>query len=140
MRRVIQSALLWLALVTTASASSHGAPPSHGGKPSHGKSRQPNFVIIMTDDQDKLLKSIDYQPAVQKHFVEQGTAFEKHFCTQAQCCPSRVSYLTGMHGHNTNVTDVAPPWGKILPDSYLSVLCRLTPGNRRIHQVYQAGV
>ena len=112
MRRTIQSALLWLALGATASASSldasaPGCPATSGKKP--------NFVIIMTDDQDKLLKSVDYQPAVQKHFVEQGLTFEKHFCTQAQCCPSRVSYLTGLHGHNTNVTDVNPPWGRNFP-------------------------
>ncbi|SPN97772.1 related to arylsulfatase [Cephalotrichum gorgonifer] len=92
--------LSWLALAagTTASRCSPGA-------------KRPNFVVIMTDDQDKLLNSVDYQPAVQKHFVEQGTTFDKHFCTMSQCCPSRVSYLTGRTGHNTNITDVAPPHG-----------------------------
>lgn len=112
MRRTIQSALLWLALGATASASSPEAP-ALGCPATNGK--KPNFVLIMTDDQDKLLKSVDYQPAVQKHFVEQGLTFEKHFCTQAQCCPSRVSFLTGMHGHNTNVTDVVAPWGRTFP-------------------------
>ncbi|KAB5569978.1 alkaline-phosphatase-like protein [Coniochaeta sp. 2T2.1] len=77
--------------------------------------KRPNFVLIMSDDQDKYLGSLNYQPAVQKNFIEQGTAFEKafekHFCTQSQCCPSRVSCLTGKHGHNTNVTDVLPPFG-----------------------------
>lgn len=93
--------LSWLALAAGIRAS----PSDHGAKP--------NFVIIMTDDQDKLLNSVDYQPAVQKHFAEQGTTFEKHFCTMAQCCPSRVSFLTGRTGHNANITDVVPPFGKI---------------------------
>lgn len=74
---------------------------------------QPNFILIMTDDQDLLLDSVDYQPSVQKHFAQQGTWFKKHFCTVALCCPSRVSYLTGKAAHNTNVTDVSAPYGKL---------------------------
>lgn len=76
-------------------------------------SRRPNFVLIMSDDQDKHLNSLDCQFAIQKHISSHGTVFESHYCTMAQCCPSRVSFLTGRHGHNTNVTDVAPPYGKL---------------------------
>jgi N-acetylglucosamine-6-sulfatase len=68
----------------------------------------PNFIFIMTDDQDLHLNSLDYQPAVAEHFLEKGTWFTKHFCTIAICCPSRVSLLTGKAAHNTNVTDVSP--------------------------------
>lgn len=70
--------------------------------------RKPNFVFIMTDDQDAHLDSIEHQPAVQNHFIKQGTTFKKHYCTVALCCPSRVSLLTGKAAHNTNVTDVSP--------------------------------
>ncbi|CAI6258482.1 unnamed protein product [Periconia digitata] len=83
------------------------------------KKGKPNFIIIMTDDQDLHLNSLDYQPAVQKHFAEQGTFYQKHFVTMAQCCPSRVSLLTGMAGHNTNVTDVFPPDVLLDPYTYL---------------------
>ncbi|KAK2612612.1 hypothetical protein QQS21_001384 [Conoideocrella luteorostrata] len=72
---------------------------------------KPNFVFIMTDDQDLHLNSLDYQAAVQKHLARKGTTFKKHFCTVALCCPSRVSLLTGKAAHNTNVTDVKAPWG-----------------------------
>jgi N-acetylglucosamine-6-sulfatase len=72
---------------------------------------KPNFILIMTDDQDLLLDSINYQPSVQKHFAQEGTWFKKHFCTVALCCPSRVSFLTGKAAHNTNVTDVSAPYG-----------------------------
>ncbi|KAI0018525.1 arylsulfatase precursor [Xylariomycetidae sp. FL0641] len=78
--------------------------------PSGSKSK-PNFIFIITDDQDKLLDSVDYQPALKKHFADQGTSFENHFATVALCCPSRVSLLTGRAAHNTNVTDVSPPYG-----------------------------
>jgi arylsulfatase A-like enzyme len=66
----------------------------------------------MTDDQDLLLNSLDYQPAVKAHFREQGTFYKNHFCTMAQCCPSRVSLLTGKCGHNTNITSVTEPYGE----------------------------
>ncbi|PVI05897.1 putative arylsulfatase [Periconia macrospinosa] len=88
--------------VSTKNSTDQSKPPGKG---------KPNFIIIMTDDQDLHLNSLDYQPAVQKHFTEQGSFYKKHYVTLAQCCPSRVSFLTGMAGHNTNVTDVFPPYG-----------------------------
>ncbi|OAA37401.1 arylsulfatase precursor [Metarhizium rileyi] len=69
----------------------------------------------MTDDQDVHLNSLDFQPSVQKHFIQQGTWLQKHFCTVSLCCPSRVSLLTGQAAHNTNVTDVALPYVLIDP-------------------------
>lgn len=74
---------------------------------------KPNFIFIMTDDQDLHLNSINYQQSVQKHFAQEGTWFKKHFCTVALCCPSRVSLLTGKAAHNTNVTDVSAPYGRL---------------------------
>lgn len=72
---------------------------------------KPNFIFIITDDQDVRLNSLDYQPVVQKELIQKGTTFSKHYCTIAICCPSRVSLLTGRTAHNTNVTDVAAPYG-----------------------------
>ena len=43
--------------------------------------------------------------------ADEGVTFEKHYCTVAWCCPSRVSFLTGKTAHNTNVTAVTPPYG-----------------------------
>jgi hypothetical protein len=76
-----------------------------------GRPTKPNIIFIITDDQDLHLNSLDYQPSVQKHFIQEGTWFKKHFCTVALCCPSRVSLLTGKAAHNTNVTDVSAPYG-----------------------------
>ncbi|OAQ93745.1 arylsulfatase [Purpureocillium lilacinum] len=78
----------------------------------HGRlAGKPNFIFIMTDDQDLHLNSLDYQPLLKKHFTDKGTFFKKHFCTVSLCCPSRVSLLTGKAAHNTNVTDVSAPYG-----------------------------
>ncbi|KAK5171835.1 uncharacterized protein LTR77_003471 [Saxophila tyrrhenica] len=76
-----------------------------------GLTNQPNFIFIMTDDQDLHMNSIDYQPAVQKHFAAEGSFYSRHYCTISICCPSRVSLLTGKAAHNTNVTDVSLPYG-----------------------------
>ncbi|KAF7892718.1 uncharacterized protein EAF02_000256 [Botrytis sinoallii] len=40
-----------------------------------------------------------------------GQKNDRHYCTTAICCPSRVTLWTGKNAHNTNVTDVAPPYG-----------------------------
>lgn len=36
-----------------------------------GQRKQPDFVVILTDDQDKPTLLTDYQPALQKHFAKQ---------------------------------------------------------------------
>ncbi|KAJ5902580.1 hypothetical protein N7495_003108 [Penicillium taxi] len=74
-------------------------------------SKPPNFLFIITDDQDLELDSISYTPRVSKHIRDKGTFFRNHFVTTALCCPSRVSLWTGRQAHNTNVTDVNPPYG-----------------------------
>lgn len=75
--------------------------------------RQPNVVFVLTDDQDVHLSSLDYMPLVKKHLVERGTFFSRHYATTAVCCPSRVTLWTGRFAHNTNVTDVSPPYGML---------------------------
>jgi arylsulfatase A-like enzyme len=73
--------------------------------------KKPNIVFIITDDQDLHLDSLDYMPLVQKYLTNEGTFYKRHYCTVALCCPSRVNLWTGKAAHNTNVTDVSPPYG-----------------------------
>jgi len=73
--------------------------------------KKPNIVFILTDDQDVHMNSLDHMPQVQKYLMREGTSFLRHYCTIALCCPSRVSLLTGMMAHNTNVTDIFVPYG-----------------------------
>lgn len=76
-----------------------------------GRAKQPNFLFVMTDDQDLQLNSPAYTPSILNRIKEKGIDFTNHFVTTALCCPSRVSLWTGRQAHNTNVTDVRPPWG-----------------------------
>lgn len=78
---------------------------------SQHQSQPPNFLFVITDDQDLALDSLSYTPLIQKHLRDKGTFFRNHFVTTALCCPSRVSLWTGRLAHNTNVTDVSPPYG-----------------------------
>ncbi|GES60151.1 arylsulfatase [Aspergillus terreus] len=74
-------------------------------------SKRPNFLFILTDDQDRQLGSPEYMPKTLSRIKDKGVEFTNHFVTTALCCPSRVSLWTGRQAHNTNVTDVNPPWG-----------------------------
>ncbi|ROV99828.1 hypothetical protein VSDG_02972 [Cytospora chrysosperma] len=72
---------------------------------------RPNIVFIMADDQDRLLNSTDYMPALQRELFAKGTEFTNHYTTMALCCPSRSSLLRGQQVHNTNITNVVAPGG-----------------------------
>ncbi|CAK3963480.1 related to ARS-1 arylsulfatase [Lecanosticta acicola] len=76
-----------------------------------GRKKSPKIVFILTDDQDLHMDSLSYMPYLRKHIADKGTTFTRHYCTVALCCPSRVSLWTGKAAHNTNVTDVNPPYG-----------------------------
>lgn len=78
----------------------------------NNKDRPKNVIFILSDDQDAAMDSVSYMPLLRKHLAEQGTTYTNHFTTTAICCPSRVSLWTGKQPHNTNVTDVNPPYGK----------------------------
>lgn len=94
---------------------------------------------------------MELMPSVQEHLVAKGTSFTRHFCTSqyltfptmirsrrtvgltllanlanpstvAICCPSRTDLWTGQMSHNTNITNVQPPWGgfpKFVANGYL---------------------
>ncbi|KAI1330959.1 alkaline-phosphatase-like protein [Xylariaceae sp. FL0255] len=75
------------------------------------KQDQPNIVFIFSDDQDLHMNSLDYMPLLKKYIADEGTTFERHFCTYSLCCPSRANLWTGKAAHNTNVTSLSPPYG-----------------------------
>ncbi|VDL76735.1 unnamed protein product [Nippostrongylus brasiliensis] len=66
-------------------------------------SRKKNVVLIITDDQDIELGSMNYMPKVSRIMKEKGTEFRGGFVSTPICCPSRSSLLTGMYVHNHNV-------------------------------------
>ncbi|KAL2869439.1 Six-hairpin glycosidase-like protein [Aspergillus lucknowensis] len=101
------------------SAVAAAVPASQGPMPSRQNPRsRPNFLFVFTDDQDLTMDSVDYMPHVLSRIREKGIDFTNHFVTTSLCCPSRVSLWTGRQAHNTNVTDVRPPYGIIVLGGY----------------------
>ena len=76
---------------------------------SRDRADQPNFVVIMTDDQ--ALRSMDVMRSTRRLLARRGVTFENSFTTFPLCCPSRASFLTGQHPHNHGVLSNRPPDG-----------------------------
>ncbi len=71
---------------------------------------QPNFVLIVTDDLDTRLGSLDYLPTVQQMMLD-GTSFSSFVTPTSLCCPGRTTILRGQYVHNHGVFTNSPPSG-----------------------------
>lgn len=74
-------------------------------------SPEPNIILVLTDDQDLRLHSMDFMPQVQRHLAGAGMTFDNFFVPLPLCCPSRVTLLRGQYAHNHDVLGNLPPTG-----------------------------
>lgn len=77
------------------------------------KESQPaNIVMILTDDQDLLLDSMQAMPQVEALLAQRGTTFSNFFIGLPLCCPARATLLTGQYSHNNGIlTNLWPTGG-----------------------------
>ncbi len=89
------------------------------GTPARGAEQRPNVLFIATDDMrpqlgcygDPLVKSPNLD-----RLAAQGLVFDRAFCQQALCSPSRISLLTGRHPWTTRIYQIGPFLRETMPD------------------------
>ena len=122
-------AFLVLAASAMAIATGSDAVRDAASAPGSGK---PNIILILTDDQDLILGSMDALPQVHELLAKEGTTFANAFVPLSLCCPSRSSILTSLYTHNTQI------YTNTLPDGGFQLFRGLGHENRTIGVALQA--
>ncbi|TKY88081.1 hypothetical protein EX895_003177 [Sporisorium graminicola] len=73
--------------------------------------KKPNFIYIITDDQDHATANEHIMPLMHQWLADAGTTYTHFYTPMSVCCPSRVGFLRSQHGHSHNVTNVVLPFG-----------------------------
>jgi N-acetylglucosamine-6-sulfatase len=71
----------------------------------------PNIVMILADDLDLKLDSLNYMPNLQSLIAQQGTTFTQSLVAESLCCPSRSTILRGQYVHNHQIFNNEYPTG-----------------------------
>lgn len=72
---------------------------------------QPNFVVVVTDDQDSSTFNPKVMPNTFDLLRDGGTRLDQFTIATPLCCPSRAAQLTGQYGHNNGVLSNNPGYG-----------------------------
>ncbi|MBI5387911.1 MAG: sulfatase [Verrucomicrobia bacterium] len=83
------------------------------------QAERPNVLFIASDDLrpqlgcygDKVVKSPNLD-----RLAARGLVFDRAYCQQALCSPSRISLLTGRHVWTTKIYDIGPFLRETMPD------------------------
>jgi arylsulfatase A-like enzyme len=93
-----------LAALAIAAGAAVSRAPEAGAAPA-----QPNFIVLMTDDQTNGELSVMKQ--TRRRIEGQGVSFDRFVTSFPLCCPSRTTFLTGQYSHNHGVLGNGTPIG-----------------------------
>jgi N-acetylglucosamine-6-sulfatase len=108
------------ALALAAGCGGEESNPAVEPEPAFGD--QPNFVLVLTDDQNLASYERRTMPRTSRLLAGPGTTFTRYVDATPLCCPSRAALLTGQYGHNNGVLNNVPGYSTLRePDNVLPV-------------------
>src|SRR6476620_2515897 len=93
-----------LAALAIAAGAVVSRAPEAGAAPA-----QPNFIVLMTDDQT--VGELSVMKQTRRRIAGQGVSFDRFVTSYPLCCPSRTTFLTGEYSHNHGVLGNGTPIG-----------------------------
>lgn len=105
---------------------------------------KPNVLLICVDDLKPLLgcygDTLIKSPNIDR-LAARGVLFEKAFCNQAVCSPSRNALLTGLRSQTLGIYDLATNFRKATPDAVTLPQHFMNNGYRAegLGKIYHAG-
>jgi len=83
------------------------------------RSRKPNVLFIAVDDLRPQLRCYGREQIISPNIdrlAAEGLLFERTYCQQAVCAPSRASILSGTRPDTTKIYDLGTPLRKAMPE------------------------
>jgi choline-sulfatase len=75
--------------------------------------RQPNFLIVMSDQHDPMRSSAYGHPFARTptmdRLAREGVTFDRAYCNTPLCAPGRISFMTGRYVHHIQTWDNSTP-------------------------------
>src|SRR6056297_306900 len=82
--------------------------------------QRPNVLLILVDDLKPIMgcygDSLTKTPNIDK-LAARGTRFDRGYCNQAVCAPSRFTLMLGSHSTSTGLYGLGSPLSDLLPDA-----------------------
>src|SRR5215831_8446422 len=72
---------------------------------------KPNIILVLTDDLDRNLGTLEQLPKLKDMLAGQGVTFPNMFVSESLCCPSRASIQRAQYVHNHQVLGNRAPDG-----------------------------